>query len=107
MPITLEVSPELETRQREKATDRDVAAVRQLLMDAVEPTVTALLRKTTTEVSDGEFEEVIEHLNKGLLKPDALISKIMHGSDIQEAFELIRKEKEKYLKVMLDFSVAR
>ena len=64
-------------------------------------------RIITSRVSDGEFEEVIEHLNKGLLKPDALISKIMHGSDIQEAFELIRKEKEKYLKVMLDFSVAR
>ena len=62
MPITLEVSPELETQLREKAAHRDVAAVRQLLMDAVEPTVTALLRKTTTEVSDGEFEALADQL---------------------------------------------
>ncbi|MBT7000695.1 MAG: hypothetical protein HN955_19810, partial [Prolixibacteraceae bacterium] len=58
----------------------------------------------TSRVSDGEFTEVIEHLNAGNLKPDALISKVMHGSQIQEAFELVQKEKEKYLKVLLDFS---
>lgn len=58
----------------------------------------------TSRVSDGEFAEVIEHMNAGNLKPDALISKVMHGSDIQQAFELLRKEKEKYLKVLLDFS---
>lgn len=58
----------------------------------------------TSRVSDGEFAEVIEHLNAGNLKPDALISKIMHGSEIQKAFELLQKEKEKYLKVLLDFS---
>lgn len=57
----------------------------------------------TSRVSDGEFTEVIEHLNKGTLKPDALISKVMPGSEIQKAFELVQKEKEKYLKVMLDF----
>jgi threonine dehydrogenase-like Zn-dependent dehydrogenase len=58
----------------------------------------------TSRVSDGEFAEVLEHLNAGNLKPDALISKIMHGSEIQQAFELLEKEKEKYLKVLLDFS---
>lgn len=57
----------------------------------------------TSRVSDGEFTEVIEHLNAGNLKPDALISKIMAGSEIQKAFELVQKEKEKYLKVLLDF----
>ena len=57
----------------------------------------------TSRVSDGEFTEVIEHLNAGNLKPDALISKIMPGSEIQKAFELVQKEKEKYLKVLLDF----
>ncbi|MFW5831533.1 MAG: zinc-dependent alcohol dehydrogenase [Prolixibacteraceae bacterium] len=57
----------------------------------------------TSRVSDGEFTEVIEHLNAGKLKPEALISKVMHGSKIQEAFELLEKEKEKYLKVLLDF----
>ena len=58
----------------------------------------------TSRVSDGEFAEVIEHLNKGNLKPGALISKIMHGSEIQQAFELLESEKEKYLKVLLDFN---
>lgn len=58
----------------------------------------------TSRVSDGEFTEVIENLNTGKLKPDALISKVMHGSQIQEAFQILQKEKEKYLKVLLDFS---
>jgi threonine dehydrogenase-like Zn-dependent dehydrogenase len=57
----------------------------------------------TSRVSDGEFTEVIEHLNAGNLNPDALISKVMPGSEIQKAFELVQKEKEKYLKVLLDF----
>ncbi|MBW6534053.1 MAG: alcohol dehydrogenase catalytic domain-containing protein [Mariniphaga sp.] len=57
----------------------------------------------TSRVSDGEFTEVIEHLNAGNLKPDVLISKVMPGSEIQKAFEMLQKEKEKYLKVLLDF----
>lgn len=57
----------------------------------------------TSRVSDGEFTEVINYLNAGVLKPDALISKVIPGSQIQEAFQLVQKEKEKYLKVLLDF----
>jgi threonine dehydrogenase-like Zn-dependent dehydrogenase len=60
-------------------------------------------RVITSRVSDGEFTEVIEHLNRGSLKPQALISAIMPGSEIQTAFERIKNEKEKYLKVLLDF----
>ncbi len=56
----------------------------------------------TSRVSHGEFSEVLEHLNKGTLKPNALISKVMPGSEIQKAFELVQNEKEKYLKVLLD-----
>lgn len=58
----------------------------------------------TSRVSNGEFAEVIENMNAGNLKPDALISKVMHGSEIQQAFELLEKEKEKYLKVLIDMS---
>ena len=58
----------------------------------------------TSRVTDGEFAEVIEHMNAGNLKPDALISKVMHGSEIQQAFKLLQNEKEKYLKVLLNFS---
>jgi threonine dehydrogenase-like Zn-dependent dehydrogenase len=57
----------------------------------------------SSRVTDGEFAEVIENMNRENLKPEALISKIMFGSQAQEAFELIQKEKEKYLKVLLDF----
>ena len=58
----------------------------------------------TSRVSDGEFTEVLEHLGKGSLNPDALITKVMHGSQIQEAFALLQNSPEKYLKVLLDFS---
>lgn len=58
----------------------------------------------TSRVSDGEFAEVLEHLNVGNLKPDALISKVMHGSEIQKAFELLQNSPEKYLKVLLEMS---
>ncbi|MCG6187581.1 zinc-dependent alcohol dehydrogenase [Maribellus maritimus] len=56
-----------------------------------------------SRVSHGEFAEVIEHLNAGDLKPEALISKVMHGSQIQQAFELVQNESQNYLKVLLDF----
>jgi threonine dehydrogenase-like Zn-dependent dehydrogenase len=58
----------------------------------------------TSRVSDGEFTEVLENLNDGNLKPDALISKVMHGSEIQKAFELLQNSPEKYLKVLLEMS---
>lgn len=57
----------------------------------------------TSRVSHGEFQEVIKHLDKGNLKPEALISKILPGEAIQKAFEMVQKEKEKYLKVLLKF----
>ena len=58
----------------------------------------------TSRVSDGEFTEVLDNLNTEKLKPDALISKVMHCSQIQEAFVLLQNEKEKYLKVLLNLS---
>ena len=57
-----------------------------------------------SRVSHGEFADAIHHLNNGNLKPDALISKIMQGYEIQQAFELVQSSPEKYLKVVLDFS---
>lgn len=58
-----------------------------------------------SRVSDGEFSEVIQHLELGNLKPDILVSKILHGSEIQQAFLLLQNQPEKYLKVLLDFGV--
>lgn len=57
----------------------------------------------TSRVSHGEFQEVLDHLGKGDLKPEALISKILPGSETQKAFELVQNEARNYLKVLLDF----
>ena len=57
----------------------------------------------TSRVSHGEFSEVLEHLEKGDLNPESLISGVFPGSEAQKAFELLQGEKNKYLKVLLDF----
>lgn len=57
----------------------------------------------TSRVSHGEFSEVLEHLEKGDLNPEPLISGVFPGSEVQKAFELLQGEKNKYLKVLLDF----
>jgi L-gulonate 5-dehydrogenase len=58
----------------------------------------------TSRVSHGEFAETIENLEKGTLKPDMLISDILHPSQIQRAFEMLEKEPSKHLKILLKFS---
>lgn len=56
-----------------------------------------------SRVSHGEFSETIENLNRNTLKPDALISDILNPGDIQQAFEMLEKEPENHLKVLLKF----
>ncbi|HNY14246.1 MAG TPA: alcohol dehydrogenase catalytic domain-containing protein [Bacteroidales bacterium] len=58
----------------------------------------------TSRVSHGEFAETIENLNRGTLKPDAIVTDIMHPSKTQEAFEMLENEPHKHLKIMLKFS---
>jgi threonine dehydrogenase-like Zn-dependent dehydrogenase len=55
-----------------------------------------------SRVSHGEFAEVIENMDKGNLKPDVLISDIFKASDVQRAFELLDKQPEKHLKILLE-----
>jgi len=55
-----------------------------------------------SRVSHGEFAEVIENMDKGNLKPDVLISDIFKASDVQKAFELLDKQPEKHLKILLE-----
>ncbi|MFC1528665.1 zinc-binding dehydrogenase [Candidatus Latescibacterota bacterium] len=55
----------------------------------------------TSRVSDGEYKDAIEHLAKGVLHPEALISSIMPLNQTQEAFEMIENEPQNYLKVLL------
>ena len=47
--------------------------------------------------------EVIDHLKHGRLHPEVLISKKMHGSQAQQAFELLKKQPEENIKVLLEF----
>lgn len=58
----------------------------------------------SSRVSHGEFTEVIDHLEHGRLHPDVLISKTMHGSQAQQAFELLENHPEENIKVMLGFA---
>jgi len=57
----------------------------------------------TSRVSHGEFAETIENMQKGKLKPDALVSDILHPSEAQKAFEMLHDEPAMHLKVLLKF----
>ena len=59
------------------------------------------IKLITSRVSCGEFTEVIEHLEAGNLKPDAIISCEMPASEAQKAFELLENQPENYLKILL------
>jgi threonine dehydrogenase-like Zn-dependent dehydrogenase len=54
-----------------------------------------------SRVSHGEFAEVIDNMDKGRLKPDVLISDVFKASEVQTAFELLEKQPEKHLKILL------
>ncbi|HOW09693.1 MAG TPA: alcohol dehydrogenase catalytic domain-containing protein [Bacteroidales bacterium] len=58
----------------------------------------------TSRVSHGEFAETIENMNLGKLKPDALVTDIIHPSLTQKAFEMLEYEPHKHLKIQLDFN---
>lgn len=57
----------------------------------------------SSRVSHGEFAEVIEHLIHGRLKPEALISQKLHGSQTQRGFELLEENPADNIKILLDF----
>jgi threonine dehydrogenase-like Zn-dependent dehydrogenase len=57
----------------------------------------------TSRVSHGEFAEAIENLKKGTLRPDALVSDILHPSEAQKAFEMLENEPAGHLKILLKF----
>jgi antitoxin ParD1/3/4 len=66
MKITLELPPEIEAQLRESMTRHDADAVRRLLVEAVTPIVEALLRETSGELADAEFETVADQLADAL-----------------------------------------
>jgi len=57
-----------------------------------------------SRVSHGEFAETIKNLVMGTLKPEILISDILHPSKAQEAFKMLETEPEKHLKILLKFA---
>jgi threonine dehydrogenase-like Zn-dependent dehydrogenase len=56
-----------------------------------------------SRVSHGEYPTIIDHFGKGTLRPEALITSIVPGEQVQEAFEKIEKDPENYLKILLKF----
>ncbi|MBL8026483.1 MAG: alcohol dehydrogenase catalytic domain-containing protein [Fibrobacteres bacterium] len=54
-----------------------------------------------SRVTHGEFAESIDHLSKGLLNPNPLVTDIITADKIQEAFLLLEREPEKHLKILV------
>lgn len=61
-------------------------------------------RIVASRVSHGEFSEAIQHLSAGHLKPEAMITAILPISKAQDAFEILEKEPDKYLKILLQIA---
>lgn len=56
-----------------------------------------------SRVSHGEFAETIENLEKGTLKPDALVTDILEPIQIQSGFEMLEEDPQNHLKILLKF----
>jgi threonine dehydrogenase-like Zn-dependent dehydrogenase len=61
-------------------------------------------RIIASRVSHGEFAKVIEALGNGTLNPGSMITGILNLEDAQKGFELLEKEPEKHLKILLKVS---
>jgi antitoxin ParD1/3/4 len=62
MKVTLELAPDVEAQLRKSVTRHDADAVRRLLAEAFAPIVEELLRETSEELTDAEFEAVADQL---------------------------------------------
>jgi len=58
-------------------------------------------RIVASRVSHGEFSDTINALGASKLQPSGMITGIMDLEKINEAFELLEKEPQKYLKILL------
>jgi threonine dehydrogenase-like Zn-dependent dehydrogenase len=54
-----------------------------------------------SRVTHGEFQTAVAHLAQGGLHPEELVSAEMPASQAQEAFQMLEREPEKHLKVLL------
>jgi threonine dehydrogenase-like Zn-dependent dehydrogenase len=55
----------------------------------------------SSRVSHGEFAKVIEALDSGILNPEKMITGIFELNEAQKGFEILDKEPEKHLKILL------
>lgn len=62
LTVTLDLSPEEEIQLQLSIVRRDREKVRQLLSDALEPAVAALMLKTHPELDQMTFQEISEKL---------------------------------------------
>jgi antitoxin ParD1/3/4 len=62
MTITIVLLPEVEAKLWAGIARHDAESVRQLLADALAPTVEALLRQTPEQLSNAEFEALADQL---------------------------------------------
>lgn len=54
-----------------------------------------------SRVSHGEYVETLLALKKGILKPEAIITKEMPIQDLQKAFSILENDKKNHLKIMM------
>jgi 2-desacetyl-2-hydroxyethyl bacteriochlorophyllide A dehydrogenase len=57
-----------------------------------------------SRVSQGEFAEAIENLEKNRLNPQAMITDTLNPEDIQKGFEMLELHPDDHLKIMLQFT---
>jgi antitoxin ParD1/3/4 len=62
MTLRLELSPDTEAKLRDGIARRDAAEVRQVLTEAMTPLVEELLQQGGSELSDAEFEQLVDML---------------------------------------------
>jgi len=60
-------------------------------------------RIIASRVTHGEFSETIAAMEKGLLKPEALITDIFTPEKAQHAFEILEGDPENHLKILLKY----
>ncbi len=58
-----------------------------------------------SRVSHGEYPTIIDQFVKGTLKPEVLITSVMPGERVQEAFEQIEQDPANHLKILLQFRI--
>lgn len=62
LTVTLDLSPTQEESLRSSIVHRDTIRVRQLLVDALEPTIASLMAETERNLSNKDFLEISEKL---------------------------------------------